>query len=90
MNAKMAQSVYLDGYIPKEFIERHIPAEDRMYLENRMTLESYLRVNDLIVELNESKKEEKPLLDHISEPHLIIMPEVAHPLSSTAATEKVF
>lgn len=86
----MAKSIYLENYIPKEFIERHIPVGDRMYLHDRMTLESYLRVNDLIVELMESKKDEKPLLDHIVEPHLIIMPEVAHPLSSTAGTEQVF
>ena len=86
----MAKSIYLENYIPTEFIERHIPVVDRMYLHDRMTLESYLRVNDLIAELMESKKDEKPLLDHIVEPHLIIMPEVTHPLFSTAGTEQVF
>ena len=50
----MAKSIYLENYIPTEFIERHIPVVDRMYLHDKMTLESYLRVNDLIAELMES------------------------------------
>ena len=85
-----ASSLYqpIGPYLASQLVDQ-IPNSDKVYLHDRMTLATYLRLLDIMQEIQPHPNEQS-MLSRVVDPQLFILPSVPHAMHNQKAAETIF
>ena len=75
-------------YLPSAFLEK-FPPKDRFFVDDNLTLNSYINVVELMDALQMEGAHPSPL-ESVTEPHLFVMPTEPHKLYDHKCAEALF